>query len=458
MALETPREFWRPIINDFRPVGPVRPEDVSRFFVDRKEDDPDRSLVQGLKLSLQDSIGQPSPYKTLLTGHIGSGKSSELIRLGQELARDFFVVRFDAEYSLSPERANHFDVLLGMGVAVYKAANDAGLRPDKQAADNLVKSLAKFVRKYEGRKGFSLRIDQLMKQVVAIALGALGALSEPIAMAAGAATGAFDTTRLELNVRDDFIRTLELPPNRQEVIGALNEIIKGVQEKAKRPVLIMTDGLDKVPAARARLLFADSNLLTEPSCALVYAAPIEFYYRLIAVQATHLFDEYKLLPNPPVQKRPLIGDHWKIGRDPDEDSLKVMRKVVTKRLEARGKAVDEIITPKALDLLVMTSGGVMRELVRYFRDAARIARLRALLEIDEGIAQDAINRHRQEMEPRLDVDHREALRLVLQHGRLSGGQRESAEDNLLHNLFLLSYQDDSGNSWFDAHPNVLPAL
>jgi hypothetical protein len=27
------QEFWRLIINDFQPVGPVRPEHVKRFFV-----------------------------------------------------------------------------------------------------------------------------------------------------------------------------------------------------------------------------------------------------------------------------------------------------------------------------------------------------------------------------------------------------------------------------------------
>jgi hypothetical protein len=204
--VETVREFWRPIINDFRPVGLVRPEDVSRFFVDRKEDDPARSLVQLLKLSLQNSVGQPNPCKALRTGHRGSGKSSELMRLGQELAGDFFVVWFDAELTLA-EKANHFDVLLGMGLAVHAAAEATDLGPDKRLADNLVKSLARFVRKYEDRKGFSLRLDPLLKQVFAIALVAgAGVVAGPagIVAAGAAAIGAkqvLKAIRLELNIR-----------------------------------------------------------------------------------------------------------------------------------------------------------------------------------------------------------------------------------------------------------------
>jgi hypothetical protein len=444
-------------------VGQVRPEEVIRFFVDRHEADPTRSLLQRLKLNFQNSIGQQQPYKALFTGHRGSGKSSELMRLGQELAGDFFVVSFDAELSLT-ETANHFEVLLGMGLAVHAAAEAAELRPNRRLTDDLVKSLAKFVRRYEERKGFSLKLDQLLKQVFAIALttGA-GAVGGPAAaMAAGAAViGAdqvFKAIRLELNVRDDLVKTLELPANRQEVIGALNKIIEGVQDRTQKPVLIIIDGLDKVSATRARLLFADSTLLTEPACALVYAAPIEFHHRLTAGQAVNLFDEYRMLPNPTVQRRPLTGDNWKLARNPDETGLKVMRKVVAKRLTARGKAADDTISPTALDLLARTSGGVMRELIRYVRNAAEFAQLLDKMHIDEAIARNVVEQQRQDIALRLTVDHREALRQVMTQGELSGGQREAVEDELLRSLHLLSYQDASGHSWFDVHPNILPLL
>src|SRR5713101_3301807 len=93
----------------------------------------------------------------------------------------------------------------------------------------------------------------------------------------------------------------------------------------------------------ARKLFADSALLTEPACALVYAAPVEFYHRLTAVMGENLFDEYRMLPNPAVHQRPLTGDNWKLSREPNKGSLGVMREVVAKRLETQSKAVDEII-------------------------------------------------------------------------------------------------------------------
>ncbi len=351
-----------------------------------------------------------------------------------------------------------------MGLAVHAAAEAAGLNPDARLADELVKSLAKLVRKFEDRKGFSLRADQLVRQVFAIALvsGAVALGGLPAALPAGAfvfgADKVLKTARLELKVQDEHVRTLELPANRAGVLGALNKIIEGVQSKADKPLLIITDGLDKVPPNRARLLFADSALLTEPACALVYAAPIEFYHRLTAGQVANLFNEHKMLRNPIVQKRPLTGDNWKLEREPNEDGLGVMRRIVAKRLEAHGKAVDEIVTRAALNLLARTSGGIIRELVHYFHRAATFAQALGKLQIDEAIAQDVINQQRQDIDLRLKTEPREMLRCILKEGQLRGGRGEVEKEELFRSLCLLSYQDDSFNSWFDAHPNVLPLL
>lgn len=271
---------WREVIGDFIPVGPPRPQELRRFFVDRYENDPTESIFVQLRAGLLSRLDQPKPYQALLTGCRGSGKSSELMRLAQEVADKFFVVWFDAETTLNDNSVNQFDVLPGIGLAAHKAAQQAGLRPPQKLADNLLKSLAKVVRKYEDRVGFTLNLNQLLKQVTALFVGAgagagagAAAAAGPVGSALGAATGVIlASTKLELNVRDEFVRNLELPANRSAVIGALNEVIEWVGKKSLKPVLIIVDGLDRVSAARARLLFAESSLLSEPACALIYAA------------------------------------------------------------------------------------------------------------------------------------------------------------------------------------------
>lgn len=460
--MATVEEFWRPIINDFNPIGQVRPEEVARFFVDRKENDPFRSVVTLWKQHLRNSVGQPRPYKALLTGHSGSGKSSELMRLGLELADDYFVVWLDGELTLVTETTNQFDILLAIGSAIYATAHAAGLNPSDAPRTELEKSLAKLVRKFEGRKRFSLKGDQLLRQVFAMTFvaGAVAAGGLPAVVPAGAFALGVDrvlrTARLELNVRDEHVRTLELPPNRAEVLDALNGIIEDVQTKAAKPLLLILDGLDKVPPARAQLLFADSVLLSEPACALVYAAPIEFYHRLQGGQARNLFNHYEMLRTVVVQKRPLTGEHWQLQREPNNDGLVTMRKLVMKRLEIHGLTVDEVIDPTALNTLAQTSGGIMREFVGYMQEAATLAQLRSKNKIDLSMAEDVVKPRRQEAALRLTTIHREALRSILQQGQLTGRQPE-IEEALLRGLYLLSYRDDD-NAWFDAHPNVLPLL
>ncbi len=93
--MNDPRKFWNPIINDFQPLITVQPGKVDEFYVDRAAGDPANSTLELLKEGLLTSLERPAPYRALLTGHRGAGKSFELIKLGEALAEDFFVVLMD---------------------------------------------------------------------------------------------------------------------------------------------------------------------------------------------------------------------------------------------------------------------------------------------------------------------------------------------------------------------------
>lgn len=123
------QRFWGPIINDFQPLDSVWQTDSKRFYVDRAAGDPTNSALRLLKEGLLASLEQAQPYRAMLTGHRGSGKSFELARLAEELADHFFVVRFDADITLNPVTANHFDVILGIGLSLFAAARLAQLTP-----------------------------------------------------------------------------------------------------------------------------------------------------------------------------------------------------------------------------------------------------------------------------------------------------------------------------------------
>jgi hypothetical protein len=449
------RQFWSPIINDFQPLDSVwrhETDKLGRYYVDRSAGDPTSSTLEILKEGLLASLGRAKPYRALLTGHRGSGKSSELMRLGEELAGDYFVVRFDAEMILAPESTNHFDIILGMGIAIFAAAQFDGLKPDRKLAEGLLDSLSKFIRNYEEKKGFKLDLTQLLKQVSVgvIKFGALSTVSPALALTAAA----FEATRLELNVGDEQVRTLELPANRVEVIGALNRIIRWVEEKSGKRMLLIVDGLDKVTTGRARLLFADSSLLGDPSCAMVYAAPIVFYHRAEAWQAEQRFDAYEMLPNVPVfQQLPRKSRPFD-ARKVNPGGIAVMRRVVERRLELRGLEVDGVIEADAFSQLAQMSGGVMRQLIQRFNKAATYAKMLGKERIDQELADRSVLDHRKQLKARWNNAYRLALTKVLGQRELTGAE---AEDEMLTNDYLLSYRNET-DVWLDAHPNVLPLL
>lgn len=248
-----------------------------------------------------------------------------------------------------------------------------------------------------------------------------------------------------------------MPPNRSEISGALNRIIEWVQKKSGKPLLLIVDGLDKAPTSRAKSLFADSSLLTDPLCATVYTAPIVFYHRAVAWQADQNFNSHELLPNVAVQMRLPRDKNFLEPREPSPQGLAIMREVVEKRLAKHGRGVDDVIEPEAMKLLAHMSGGVMRQLIKRFNLAATFAKMRGRNKIDLELAERSVMKHRNELSFRLNADLRKGLLNALRERTLCGGAAEPIEDEMLANDYLLSYL--SGNdAWCDVHPNLLPLL
>jgi hypothetical protein len=164
------------------------------------------------------------------------------------------------------------------------------------------------------------------------------------------------TSALDLNVGKKLVRTLEMPLNKIEIIGALQAIIEAIQSAARLPLLILIDGLDKVRPAQAASLFSDTRLLCEPGCALIYAAPIDLCFR--SNRVAQMFNEFPKLPTPPVNKRPPTKDEWRREREENVEGIDLLCRVVARRQELRGLTIAQVIENDALRLLARMSGGI----------------------------------------------------------------------------------------------------
>ncbi|HNS04161.1 MAG TPA: hypothetical protein PKM78_17455 [Anaerolineae bacterium] len=92
-----------------------------RFYVDRGS--PARQTMATL-LKVND-LQRGQPVKLLFTGHSGSGKSTELNRLCQDLEPDFFVVKVSTSSIVQPTDLTVVDVVLIAAMALFRTAVDA---------------------------------------------------------------------------------------------------------------------------------------------------------------------------------------------------------------------------------------------------------------------------------------------------------------------------------------------
>lgn len=95
----------------------IEPEEFKAFY--KKEINMVRGsdVVKRMGLGLKRSFGT-IPYKALLMGHSGVGKSTEMTRLANELHGQYQVIRFSATEHLDPISFQPFDVLLLMVIEI----------------------------------------------------------------------------------------------------------------------------------------------------------------------------------------------------------------------------------------------------------------------------------------------------------------------------------------------------
>jgi hypothetical protein len=294
----TPDKLWTKVSGAFQPTSQFNTaglQAAQAFYYDRSPSIATR-LVQNLYLDIQNSTSQQQIYKALLSGQTGSGKTSELIHLGQLLGtKGFFVVFFDAEQSLHVETTNQFEVLLGLGAALYNAANAFGLKPNQKLFNEFQDSFSKIIKNLDTQKNFAVRALDILTKTISFVYGRAGEVI---------ASTTQQVVRLGLGLDEKEVRTIETAANKGLVLSKLTKMLQDIGEQAKMPIVVVIDGLDKTKLQTAKNLFQQSTLLADIPVSLIYAAPIELYYRQNDPDSSL---RCRLLSNPPVCQRPDIS-------------------------------------------------------------------------------------------------------------------------------------------------------
>lgn len=365
------------------------------------------------------------PTTQIVTGLPGSGKSTELGQLRQDLiALDFRVELADAgAWIRDDEPITHQDILLALVLALYPDGSPDG-------AKGWVKEYAAQVREF---------------LVGEVKVSGIGASQGPVGVKA-------ELTSNNTLFQQASKRLSELQDLRDKVFGLLALAAKQA-DAAGEPLVIILDGIEKRatgdlsgPEEREKYrnhwfgAFLKHARDLQAPVHVVYTVP-PFMVRRAAELGAQFGTELQFLPMVRVFER---GDDDQGRPMLDRTGLCAMRSALFRRVPEQYFADTTVAT-----WLAMHSGGYMRDLLRLV--------IECVYKVEEGgkitreIAEQAVVRVRQTYLEGLRSSD-ELLLKEIHAGRSfpMGDKNESRMDALLQGYMMLRYHNS--HFWYDCHP------
>jgi hypothetical protein len=300
--------------------------------------------------------------KVLLTGHIGVGKSTELMHLANELASQRFVIRCSIADSLGVHNADTFTLL----VVVLEAAIRAWISQLESMPPGLVEQLVERVAKLlpvEKRPPKPQRGPSAMLQ-------SLPAWQEVLQELSGEGSKRIRTGEQLAGLYSDCIRRLAIryvadadmaSIDVSTVVESCEVILKEIGGKSGKPVLLVIDDLDKVmdPALQQSLFIDRAMAWLRLPCAVVATLPFDAYFRERSAEIDQLWTDVLVLDPLPI---PTID-----GQDMSEPALQPYLTML------REAGAERLFTARQNRRLAHASGGLPRTFIYFCSTCALYA-------------------------------------------------------------------------------------
>jgi len=419
------------IYNAVDPFQPLEPGDPA--YVDCQAQRGDTDILQ----DMAPAIVRSNRYTCqLYAGHRGAGKSTELLRLKQELERQgCFVVYFAAvgeDGDIDAQDVQYTDILLACArhlIEALKAADPAPL-----------------IRWFKDR-GQALRdISQTEIQMDSLDVGLLADQFAQIT----ASIRAVPSQRRRIR---DLVN-----PHTMTLVAALNEFIADGKRKLKRndlQLVVIADNLDRIVPlhddhgrTNHDEIFLDrSDQLQGLDCHMVYTVPISMVYSNRANDLKELYGNPELLPMIMVQTP--TGDL----HPPGYEALKeILRARLRPHLPEVSLARDVFEGPEAVEQLCRASGGHVRELLLLVKEALNRT---TALPISNRALRRAIAETRDTYRRTVEQHQWAVLAQVARSRTIDNNE---AHRDLLFRRCLMEYRywDDADvlQCWYDVHPLI----
>jgi hypothetical protein len=383
--------------------------------------------------------------KIILAGGRGSGKSTELLAVGSQLAEHKDVILFDLHAhfvgavrdTAALERVQAHELVGILGLAVLRAGSDRLGVVEWGGHDKRFAAALSALQPSATSEAPMLDVAKLVKGV-SVTVGSL----------TGGAVVAGGLVLLE-NLADSFDWRVGLPDQRikidqeapiQALLTATNALLDHVRGFCERDLVIILDGLDRVRSEETFVqLVVGSSLLSQLRADLVVTFDLGLVERhRNSLQAWSILDFTYV----PVVTRD--------GLAPDERGVTFLGDVVRRRLDLIHQP--DLLRDGQIARLAFDSAGSVRDLVRLVREVAVQCMIRKIAVADDAAIDKVLDRHRREQEGGLHTGHIRVLR-----GLLADPERRLPEDPLvvylLNRQLILAYPNRS--TWFLPHTALI---
>ena len=396
----------------------------------------DFAAVRGGKIieALQRTIARISPDVPtcqLFTGHLGCGKSTELLRLKAELeVQQFHVVYFESTHVLEMADVDVTDILLAIAGQVSESLEAMKIRLKPTYFTKLFGELVDFLQ---------TPIDVGVEAELSVGIAKITAKTK-------------ESPQLRRRLRD------YLEPRTANILQSINQELleranKELKARGKKGLVVIVDNLDRVairplPSGRSLpeyLFIQRGEQLRKLNCHVVYTIPLALTFSNDSAELQHRLGggvAPKVLPMIPVRLR--SGEIFLQG-------LTMLRQMVLARAFPDILASDRLslITEvfdnlETLDRLCLISGGHVRDLLGLLFDCLR----EQDPPFDRECVELVIQRQRDYRANAIDPHEWELIFQVVQQQRVRG---DIEYHILLRSLFVFEYRDYQG-AWFAVNP------
>ncbi|MEQ8973079.1 MAG: ATP-binding protein [Coleofasciculus sp. C1-SOL-03] len=426
MGLDLPR-FYK-ACNPSKPLTVGEVED-QQYYIDFSPVRGNR-IIQSLRRTIA-LISPDEPTCQLFTGHIGCGKSTELLRLKAELEKQgYYVVYFESSQDLDMADVDITDILLSVAGRVSESLEAIKIKLKPGYFANLFSEIADFLQ---------TPIELNAEAELSIGIGKITAKTK-------------ESPKLRRRLRE------YLEPRTSGILESINTELLGratteLRRRGKAGLVVIVDNLDRVdnrPLPSERLqpeyLFIDrGDQLRKLNCHVVYTLPLSLTFS----------NDVEILKNRlggglPPTILPMVPVRERDGSECQEGMNLLRQMVLVRAFPHHTPAQRLALLPEVfdntetLDRLCQISGGHLRNLLGLLFGCLR--------QMDPPISRDClegvIRESRDYLTSSIDDEEWELLFQVVQQQTVKGDVEYTT---LLRSMFVYEYRDRYGN-WFSINP------